>query len=78
MKFAKADLSYYLLALVVMVVLLMGGFMVGASMVEAEELPVQQVGNFFIDIDGNGTVDYVLRGEVIFNSLPLPVSPSEP
>ncbi len=62
-----------IIALMVMVASLAGYFLAVFTAPAPATLPVQNIANLFIDINGDGLPDYVKAAEVILNpGVPLP------
>ncbi len=70
-KLSPKIYTLLLVALILLAIAMLGYYL---GVVLAEGLPLVEAGQFFLDVDGNGTVDYVHYMEFI----PNPGGPSSP
>jgi hypothetical protein len=69
------DLKTILVFLAVAFIIVMAAYLYGVSTAPTPEAPPAHsiyLENLFVDINGNGHMDYVVRAEVVFNNGPLP------
>jgi hypothetical protein len=69
------DIKTILVLLAVAFIVVFAAYLYGVSTAPQPEAPPAHsiyLENLFVDINGNGYMDYVVRAEVVFNNGPLP------
>lgn len=59
---------YRIYFIVAVVSLLVGGLVVAIGAYQVMPISASQVERVFVDIDGNGTLDFLVEGSVIYNT----------
>lgn len=73
-KILKSNLKNYVLIFLLVAIVAVAAFTAGGWWYAGPDLPMKQVGNFFLDVNNDGLPDYVFQAEVILNPDTNPLS----